>query len=312
MKKIKVSILALSVLVGGAVFASAASSATILSTTDVILTNAPAPLIWSSVINTLPTGILFTNVDFAPAIVTTDAGGKISGVANIMKSYYDASGTNVTAKSSWYTTVKGSIKATTMAKPSVQMTLKGEGYIAPGDGTNTIVIKPGQSSSGFPGKFNLNFNVKDTAAVPVVVTNGSVVSTNWTIIGGSGSLKGTITPPTKGAKSEKVDQAAALVVDRNAEDTIGMRVIAYGTKFAAILLGFDVPATGTATVKNGAYTLNLKPVAGGSSSLQLKGQFVAVTQSPYTNITTINTADIKGKIQGQAVQATGYKFAGMY
>ena len=95
-------------------------------------------------------------------------------------------------------------------------------------------------------------------------------------------------------------------------DTIGMRVIAYGTKFAAILLGFDVPATGTATVKNGAYTLNLKPVAGGSSSLQLKGQFVAVTQAPYTNITTINTADIKGKIQGQAVQAIGYKFAGMY
>jgi hypothetical protein len=300
--------LALSVLVGGAVFASAASSSvTILSTSDVILTNAPAPLIWSSV-SDLPTSALFnpdTGVSAEAMMVDTDNGGKIAGVANILKKYYDASGSNVTAVSSWYTTVKGSIKASTMAKPTVQMTLKGEGYLAPG--TNTTIIKPGNGTSGFPGKFSLNFNAKDTPAVQVVVTNGAIVETNWTIIG---KLTGSITPPTKGAKSEKVDQTASLIVDRIAQDTIAMRIIAYGTKFGAILYGTD--ATGTATAKNGAYTLNLKPVAGGSSSLQLKGQITAVTQSPFTNITTVTTADIKGKIQGQAVQSTGYKFSGLF
>ena len=284
-------------MVGGAVFASAASSTTILSTSDVFLTNAPAPLIWSSV-NGLPTSLLLntTNTSFQAMVVDTDNGGKISGVANIIKRYYDASGTNVTAISSWYTTVKGSIKASTMAKPSVQMTLKGEGYLAPG--TNTTIIKPGNADNGFPGKFNLNFTAKDT---PAVSNNFA-----WHILG---NLKGTVTPPTKNAKSDKVDQAADLIVDRIAEDTIGLRVIAYGQKFGAILLGTD--ATGTGTIKNGAYTLNLKPVAGGSSSLQLKGQLSAVTQTPYTNINTINTADIKGKIQGQAVQSTGYKFSGL-
>ena len=48
MKKIKVSILALSVLVGGAVFASAAEKVIVASTDNITVTNV-APLIWVSV-----------------------------------------------------------------------------------------------------------------------------------------------------------------------------------------------------------------------------------------------------------------------
>jgi hypothetical protein len=299
MKKIKVSILALSVLVGGAVFASAANSAILGSTSDVTLTNA-VPLIWSDVF-TLPTSVLLNpnqGVSFEAMTVATDEGGKIAGAGNIIKRYYgNSADTNaVTAISSWYTTVKGNINASQMGVPTVKMTIKGQGYLAPG--TNTTIILNGQSSDAFPGKFNLNFAANKTAAI----------SNNfqWHIIG---SLKGSITPAVKGAKSQKVDEAADLIVDRNAMGTLDMRVIVSGNKFAAIL--WDTDATGQATVKNGKYTLNLKPISGGSSKLQLKGDMVAFTQTPFTNITTITTADVTGKIQGQAVKSTGFKVSNL-
>ena len=80
MKNLKVSILALSVLVGGAVFASAASSAVILSTSDVVLDDV-CRLIVGYVGNLFSTSVLFTvctDFDTNATIVTTDAGGKIS------------------------------------------------------------------------------------------------------------------------------------------------------------------------------------------------------------------------------------------
>jgi hypothetical protein len=306
MKKIKVSILALSVLVGGAVFASAADTAILGSTTDVALTNAPAPLIWYGVYD-LPTSALLDpekGVSFEASVVDTDDGGKIAGVGNIVKRYYgNTADTNaVTAISSWYTTVKGNINASTMATPTVKVTLKGDGYLAPG--TNTTVVVPGNNVDAFPGKFSLTFTANKTKAVPVS-TNGNLVT--YAVLG---NLKGTITPATKGAKQEKIDQAAKLVVERNSMETVYMRVIVSGSKFAAILWNTD--ATGTGKIdKNNKYSLTLKPVSGGSSNLKLTGQISAVTQTPFTNITTINTADIKGKIQGQAVQSTGYKYSGL-
>jgi hypothetical protein len=207
----------------------------------------------------------------------------------------------VTAISSWYTTVKGSIKASEMGVATIQMTLKGEGYLAPG--TNTTIVVPGNNVDAFPGKFNLNFKADKKVAVPISTNEWSGVT--YAIVG---NLKGTITPAVKGAKQEKIDQTATLVVERNAQDTIWMRVIVSGSKFAAIMWNTD--ATGTAKIdKSGKYTLNLKPVSGGSSKLTLKGTVAAVTQPPFTNITTVNTADVTGKIQGQTVKSTGYKFS---
>lgn len=301
MKQIKVSILALSVLVGGAVFASAASIAILGSTTEVVLTNAPAPLIWYSVEDELPTSALLNperGVRFEATVVDTDDGGKVSGAGNIIKRYYgNTADTNaVTAISSWYTTVKGSIKASQMGVATIQMTLKGEGYLAPG--TNTTVVVPGDNVDAFPGKFNLNFKADKKVALPISTNESGRVT--YAVVG---NLKGTITPAVKGAKQEKIDQTATLVVDRTAMATISMRVIVSGSKFAAIATNEEIEGgTGTAKIdKNGKYTLNLKPVSGGSSKLTLKGQIAAVTQPPFTNITTISTADVTGKLQGQAV-----------
>jgi hypothetical protein len=297
MKKIKVSILALSVLVGGAVLASAAKDSNIIgATSDVALTNA-VPLVWYDVYQ-LPTSPLLgdTNSSFQAGFIDTDSGGKIAGVGNVVKYYYGASN-NVVAIGSWYTTVKGKISASKMAIASVSMSIKGDGYSAPN--TNPVIIFPAQKGDAFPGKLSVNFTAKNVAAV----------SNNFAyhIIG---NLKGSVTPAVKGAKSEKVDTAADLVVGRNVEDELDMRVIVSGNKLAAILYGTD--ATGTANIgKGGTYTLNLKPVGGGSSSLQLKGSTALIVQPGNTNnsITTITTADVKGKIQGQAVESTGFKFA---
>jgi hypothetical protein len=296
MKKIKVSILALSVLVGGAVLASAASSSIIGATSDVALTNT-VPLVWYDV-NQLPTSLLLgdTNSSFQAGFIDTDSGGKIAGVGNVVKYYYGASN-NVVAIGSWYTTVKGKISASKMAIANVNMSIKGDGYSAPN--TNPVIIFPAQKSDGFPGKLSVNFTAKNVTAV----------SNNFAyhILG---NLKGTVTPAVQGAKAEKVDQAADLVVGRNARTELDMRVIVSGNKLAAILYGTD--ATGTANIgKGGTYTLNLKPVGGGSSSLQLKGQTAIVVQPGNTNnaVTTISTADVKGKIQGQAVETTGFKFS---
>jgi hypothetical protein len=291
MKKIKVSILALSVLVGGAVFASAASSALVGSTSDVTFTNVP-PLVWSDVFD-LPTSKLLSStngLDDTASTVYTDASGKIWGVGNILKKYYDATGSNVIAISSWYMTVKGNITASTMDTPTVNMTLAGQGYIAPG--TNAVIVIPGNSVDTFPGKFNLTFSAKNTTPVLGVI---------------KGTLKGTITPATKNGKQTQINEDAFLAVDRISESTLTMRIIASGTKFNAISFIQGTPTTGTSTInKNtGKYNLTLKPLAGGSSSLKLAGQASLLISS--TNYITLNTADVTGKIQGQAVKSSAVK-----
>ena len=297
MKKIKVSLLALSVLVGGAVLASAASTSIVGATSDIALTNAPAPLIWYDVY-TAPTSGLLTNLSVGPgAFINTDSSGKIDGVASIVKSYTDASN-NVVAISSWFTTIKGKISASKMAQPSISMSIKGDGYAAPN--TNPIVVFPSQKVDAFPGKLSLNFSAKNAAAI----SNNF----NWHILG---SLKGSVTPAVKGAKTEKVDQTADLIVGRNALSELDLRVVVSGTKFAAIASNGGVyGANGTGKIgKGGSYSVNLKD---SGTSLGLKGTITTLVLPSNTNnvVTTINTADIKGKVQGQAVESTGYKFAG--
>jgi hypothetical protein len=291
MKKIKVSILALSVLVGGAVFASAASSTLVGSTSDVTLTSVP-PLAFSEVFD-LPTSALLnaTNgFDTTFTDVFTDASGKIWGVGNVLKRYFDATGTNVVAISSWYMTVKGNITASTMDTPTINMKLSGQGYIAPS--TNATIVIPGNSVDTFPGKFNLTFSAKNATPVLGVIT---------------GTLKVTITPATKNGKPTQINEPALLAVDRVSLNTLTMRIIASGTKFNAIsfLGGTATTGTGNINKNTGKYNLTLKPIEGGSSSLKLAGQASVVISA--TNFVTLNTADITGKIQGQAVKSSAVK-----
>jgi len=301
MKKVKVSILALSVLVGGAVFASAANNGlTLASTDDIVLTNA-VPMIWSSV-NEVPTSLFLvsSNTFFSAGIVDTDSGGKITGVGNLIRLYW--SGTNVIGASSFYVTIKGKISASQMGVPSVQMTINGNGYTVPSV-SNTVAIAGVDHKDAWPGSVNLNFTAKNTAAV----------SNNFAyhILG---NLKGTFKPglAAVASKTVKIDEAADLVVNRQTLSELDLRVILFGKKFAAILTNPNMEnpsGTGNLNTKNGQYSVNLKPIGGGSSSLQLKGGITTLVDPSNTNrvITTINTADAKGKIQGQAVQSTGYK-----
>jgi hypothetical protein len=304
MKKIKVSILALSVLVGGAVFASAAknNNLTVASTEDITLTNV-VPLVYSDV-STLPTSaflVLTQGTSFQAAVVNTDSGGKISGVANVVKKYFDASGTNVIGASSFYVTVKGKISASQMGVPTVQMTLKGNGYTAPGV-SNTVVIYGVEHKDSFPGSLSLNFKANKTAVVNLSTNFGQVTGH---IIG---TLSGTFKPGLAAinSKTVKINEPGDLQVDFNRLGELDMRVIVFGNKFAAVLYQTDASGQGNIS-KNNTYTLNLKSAAGGNSSLQLKGQIGAWAFGSTNNtITTINTADVKGKIEGQAVASTGY------
>lgn len=284
--------------------ASAAKDSSIIgATSDVALTNV-VPLVWYGVYDA-PTSGLLTNLSVGNgAFIDTDSKGKISGVANIVKSYTGTTGTNtnstVIAISSWYTTIKGKISASKMAQANVSMSIKGDGYAAPD--TNLFLLLPSQKADAFPGKLSVNFTAK----------NATAISNNFAyhILG---NLKGSVTPAVKGAKAEKIDQVADLVVNREAMDEIDLRVVVSGSKFAAIAFNNEIyGATGTGKIgKGGTYTLNLKDPSGGGSSLQLKGTTAAIVEPGNTNntVTTVNTADVKGKIQGQAVEGTAFKFS---
>lgn len=280
--------------------ASAANkSLTIASTEDISLTNA-VPLLWSDV-SDIPSSVFLANTNSSfYGVVNTDSSGKITGVGNQIKSYYDASG-NLIGSSSFYTTVKGKISASKMGQPTVQMTLNGQGYTAPAV-SNALVIIDQQTASAFPGKLNLTFNAKNTVAV----SNNFA----WHILG---NWKGSVQPGLAAVSSKtiQVNEAADLIVNLNMLSTLDMRVLVYGTKFAALLWNTDASGQGNIS-KSGAYTLNLKSASGGGNSIKAKGQIVAVATPGSTNntIATINTADITGKIEGQAVQSTGYRFSG--
>ena len=90
MKKIKVSILALSVLVGGAVFASAAEKLIVASTSDITVTNV-APLLWIDLTgDAIPQSPFINTTNVSPAsiiLVDNDSKGKIFGVVNIIQDF---------------------------------------------------------------------------------------------------------------------------------------------------------------------------------------------------------------------------------
>jgi hypothetical protein len=276
----------MSVLVGGAVLASAATATLIGVTTDVTLANAAAPLVWSDVYQ-LPTGspLLTNGWDLTSSSIYTDNSGKIWGVGNILKTYYDATGTNPIAVSSWYMTVKGTITASTMDVPTVKMTITGSGYIAPG--TNAVLVVPGSSASTFPGKLSLTFS-SNTKPVDGIIT---------------GTLKGSITPASKNAKTTQVNETAYLTVDHISISSVAERIIASGNQFNAISFFGGTATTGTGTVNpnTGAYKLTLAPLAGGGSSITATGKVGALISAG--GIVTVNTADITGKIEGQAVKS---------
>jgi hypothetical protein len=296
MKKIKVSILALSVLVGGAVFASAAEKAIVVSTANIVVTNI-APLVWVDV-NDFPTSVFLNTTNLnedSVGWVDTDSKGKIYGVFNLIKDWTKVEGSNTVlyAQSSWIGTASGSVKASKMGQPTIQMTMKANGYTSPT--TNTLIINK-QNSSG--GNASMNVNFKSTSAPVAVNTNDNT----WKVVGTSKiNFKPGITLVQT---SKTITEAADLKVRKYSEKELPMRIVSYGTKFGVLMQ--DLFGTGSANSKGG-FSVNLKEGSGGST-LNLKGQLAAATiiNSSGTNqVITFSQVDEKGKIQGQAVEGKG-------
>ncbi len=300
MKKIKVSILALSVLVGGAVFASAAEKLFVASTADVLITNV-APIVWSTPYGIPSSPFLNSPTNLNPdsfVMVDTDTKGKIFGVVSLIKDW-KSSGTNptVTAQSSWIGTVSGSVKASKMGQPTVQMTIKANGYSSPS--TNTLIIN---KESNLAGEASLNINFKSTSAAVRLNTNEVNSPFTAQVVGTS---KINFKPGITLIQSQKtITETATVPVWLNSERELPMRVVSYGSKFGAIM--GDMYGTASVNSKK-QFTLNLKDGTGGSS-LQLKGQIAAaaiINPGSTNNIVTITTVTEKGKVEGQAVEGSG-------
>ena len=304
MKKIKVSILALSVLVGGAVFASAADKLIVASTVDVVVTNV-APLVWVDV-SAFPNSLFLNSTNMSEestGFVTTDDKGKIIGFANAIKNWTKVEGSNtvVYAQSSWIGSIKGSVKASKMGQPTIQMTFKGNGYSSPT--TNTFVINSQNSSAG---NASLNINFKSTS-VPVRLFTNDFSPFSAKVVGTSKiSFKPGITVIQS---SKTISESADLDVDLYSEKNIDARVVAYGTKFGVIADVGNQTLFGTGSGnKNNQFNVNLKGADGGSS-LSLKGQLASaaiITPGATNQVVTISTMEEKGKIQGQAVSGNGF------
>jgi hypothetical protein len=300
MKKIKVSILALSVLVGGAVFASAANKAIVASTSDVTVTNV-APLVWADISDLPSSPFTSNNLDNSSIIfVSTDSSGKIEGVVNFIKNW-TTGGTNPTfvAQSSLFGSVKGKISASKMAQPTTQMTIKASGYTAPS--TNLIFINNQQVNAG-ASTLNVNFSSKN----PALPTVTNAASYQYAIAGTSKiQFKSGIAAVSPSTKS--FTETAVLPVYENKASTFDFRAVVYGTKLGLIEWNYLDAAGEGSLNKNGQFNVNMKGL--GSSSVQLKGQVAAlsyISESATNTITTISTVTEKGKIQGQAVEGQGY------
>jgi hypothetical protein len=299
MKKMKVSILALSVLVGGAVFASAADKPIVAGTANVAVTNV-APLLWVETMGQIPHSPFVNTTNLNPqsiVIVDTDGSGKISGLVNLIKDWKQDNGTNPAtflAQSSWIGTVKGSVKASKMGQPTVQMTIQANGYTSPT--TNLLLVNNQRAQAG---NSSLNINFKSTTAAVPINTN------NLNLCRVAGSSKIQFKPGVTVIQSSKsLTETATLDVYQNIEKELDMRVVSYGSKFGIIFQ--DLFGTGSSNSK-GAFNVNLKGGSGGSN-LQLKGQLAAIAyiSGGATNIiTTISTVEEKGKVQGQTVNGQG-------
>jgi hypothetical protein len=328
MKKMKVSILALSVLVGGAVFASAAASKLAIASTSEVIVSNNVPLTWVNV-DTIPSSptepafLTASNVANRAAFVNTDGGGKITGVLNLERAWFGSAGSNgapAAAISSFFATVSGKVSASKPGQPTIQLAIKGTGYTVPT--TSFFLTNPPAATAG-AATLSLQFKstalpVPNTFSFTNVVGGSNVVTTitnNWSIAGTlTGSFKSGITGI---ADNKKINEAATLVVGYNSETEIELVIVSLGSKFGVIVPTFD-GASGTGSVNKNGFSLNLKGQGGGSSSVQVKGTvglvptpfFVSGTTNPISITTVSGFTSIKGKLQGQAIaagQSTGVR-----
>jgi hypothetical protein len=279
MKKVKISLLALSVLAGGSLAASAAAAGTTFNaySLDAAFTNLT---VWS-VNGAVTTSSGFPAID-NDTFVSTDGSGKISGGGELTINY----NSNNVPVSVLFVDISGKISSTTSKPtPAVTLMMKGSGYSVQ-DHTTAQTATPLSCNLKFTGQVSGNSNIVGTV---------------------SGTITGNTPLGTKTAKITNLpvvlqaDSFKPFIVADVLQSSKGQMTIWSTDPFAAF--------NGTGNVKSGtSYTANLKGVDfSKGSSVSLTG-----TMGTYTNgvagtnsnisFTAPTTATIsKGSIQGQAV-----------
>jgi hypothetical protein len=286
MKKIKVSILALSALAGGILAASAATVTTYVPYSfDAPYTNAAAA-VWEVTGAPATTATTYPQI-FSEVTVTTDDSGKIMGWGPMYIEY----NTNETPYTVVWVSVSGKIgNKTAGSAPAVTLSIKGSGYSPDGTGgagVNSFTMK-------FTGAVGANPNTNGQANIVVGTATGKI--TGQTPLS-TKSATFTLQNATA-ASSYSFAQAGGdvLQTEKNGVPT-SMQV-------------FSTEATGKGTIKSGTtYTVKY------TGTILAKGLSGTVTGSlgAYTNTIGTNpvvfmapvSATLTGKDKGQVISGTG-------
>lgn len=149
MNKIKVSLMAVSVVVLGTLAASAATTTYRAYNLNLNWNNNLSAKIWS--VNggpENPTDAVYPHFDYRGGSVDTDSSGKISGVGR-WRVTYSASSTPYTT---FYGTISGKLAGKVGSAATVTMTIKADGYTVDGIGFST----PFKGSFKFTGRAGVN------------------------------------------------------------------------------------------------------------------------------------------------------------
>jgi hypothetical protein len=286
MKKMKVSILALSVLAGGVLAASAANVTTYTPySLDVTYTNAAAAA-WE--VNGAPatTGTAYPQV-FSDVTAQTDGSGKITGWGAM----YIAYNTNEIPYTVVWVSVTGKIgNKTAGSAPAVTLAIKGSGYSPDGNGGAVVA----SVSLKFTGAVAANPNTNGQAQIVVGML--------------SGNIKGATPLDPKNAKISLLNTTADS--DYNFSNPQGAVLQAAKNGVPSSLQFFSSEATGKGTIKSGAtYTVKF---SGFGTEKGLSGTLTG-SLGNYTNNIGTNpvvflapvSATLTAKDKGQAISGTG-------
>jgi len=281
MKATKVSVLALAVLSGGILAASAAPVVWTAYTLGASFTNSTVD-VW-----TVDGGPFTTNVasaampEFPSSLaVATDGSGKITG-AGILAILDNTTGTPL---SEFNVSVSGKISSTvaTAGSPTVTVTVKGNGYTVNSNGVATaanILVKFNSIGAGD----SVNDRFAGTLGGLIKgITPGKV---NSQLIIAQPAFVRAFSTPTLNLNSQVVQSSKGAMVLFSSAVT-GTGTVTRGTNYS-------VTATGTGL--NSAYSVTVKGVEGSYTNNAFGSTNLIVFSAPKTAIIT------KGKSKGQAI-----------
>lgn len=308
MKLNKLSAIAVAVLAGGTISASAAAKTQQGSSyeLEIDFSNSPPSIVS---VSDIPQGTTVFNTtndfSFADRVVDTDGSGKIDGAAYVRLGIGTTDTNNVSTVSA-FTDVIGDVsgKVSSSGKGlTITERYKGTGYSAAA-GSNGVSFP---NISAIAGAASVQINFKSTAA-PVQDTNSEQFFVTGTL---TGSLKPGSTS-INGGKSQKINETATLRVNNNTLSEIFLEVVQLGDKFQGLLFAGESGVLSGSGSVSGGNKIKATLKGHGSSrgaSVQLSGSAAALSVTGDTNgansvVTFANPVTLKGKAQGQTISGT--------